>query len=427
MLRNPAAIAIAGALSMPYTPHSTYVDLFIDGGYYGLYLLSEKVQIGKNRIGIESLEDSNEKENEGTDLSKIEPVSGETYGRTNLSYIRYVPLPKQPDDISGGYLIEIDNLYSNADSSVFVTGNGNHYVVKSPEAASYDETMYIAGLVSEMGEALYSKSGYNSFGCHYSEYIDVDSLAKNYIVREVMKDWDAFNGSTFFYKDADKNGVVSELYLGPVWDFDLTLDNNTTEEYYLDSLLWGQGENDILGSRRLFGKYIMIHPEMKVLVAKYYCVASQTVDEICSQGGYLDKLKDVILNSDLMERIRWSDFIEYSRVFSDGIDNGESSYAGTVKGRLSARAKDIAPYIGDYTPDEGYYSVTLSPALVGKVKLCCETVYFGNRAAVRILTDSKINLVAESADGKKYSLRNQQRVHSTRTAFTVLKCLVRML
>ena len=57
------------------------------------------------------------------------------------------------------------------------------------------------------------------------EYIDMESFAGVYTVQELMKNWDAYTGSMFFFKDADQNGDRAKIYMGPLWDLDNTLGN----------------------------------------------------------------------------------------------------------------------------------------------------------------------------------------------------------
>ena len=74
--------------------------------------------------------------------------------------------------------------------------------------------------MGDMEDALYSDTGYNYLGKHYSEYCDVDSMLKVYAVNEITKNWDSYVGSTFFHKDRDKDGKTALIYGGPVWDYD---------------------------------------------------------------------------------------------------------------------------------------------------------------------------------------------------------------
>lgn len=57
-LRNVIASDLANYVGLPYTPGYTFCDLYVNGEYRGFYLLAEKVQIGKNRLAIDDLEEA---------------------------------------------------------------------------------------------------------------------------------------------------------------------------------------------------------------------------------------------------------------------------------------------------------------------------------------------------------------------------------
>lgn len=192
-LRNAVAFKLSDELGLDYSPESTFVNLYVDNIFVGLYQLCEKTQIGTNRIEISDLEELNEKANEGVDLDTL-PVRTESSSLSNLTEFTYVAGMKNPEDITGGYLIELDNIHGREEKCHFTTRNGNMYVLKSPECASRDQVLYIATLVSEMEEAIYSPSGKNSKGKHFSEYADVDSLVAMYMSYEMTKNWDAYVG-----------------------------------------------------------------------------------------------------------------------------------------------------------------------------------------------------------------------------------------
>ena len=62
------------------------------------------------------------------------------------------------------------------------------------------------------------------------EYIDLNSMIDWYIVNELFKNTDShMQSSIYFYKD--KGG---KLYMGPVWDFDLSSGSQTGGDYKLD-------------------------------------------------------------------------------------------------------------------------------------------------------------------------------------------------
>ena len=52
LLRNAVAFSIAKMLGLDYTPDVQFVDVYANGKFLGNYLLSEKIEIGKNRINI---------------------------------------------------------------------------------------------------------------------------------------------------------------------------------------------------------------------------------------------------------------------------------------------------------------------------------------------------------------------------------------
>ncbi|MCQ2436629.1 MAG: CotH kinase family protein, partial [Clostridia bacterium] len=253
-IRNDLAFKIADALEFDYTPESRYVNLYIDNEYYGLFELTEKVQIGSNRIEITELESENEEVNEGKDLDSLRTVtvSGDELCRdTNVKSYTYCASMTNPDDITGGYLIELDNLYAYREKCKFTTDNGNEYVIKSPECASMEQVQYIAKLFAEFEEGLYSDDGHNRIGRYYTEYADLDSLVKVYTVQEVTKNWDAYIGSVFFYKDRDADdGTVSKIFAGPVWDFDNCWGNLHRGSFFdIQTEIWAQGYGNYGGTK----------------------------------------------------------------------------------------------------------------------------------------------------------------------------------
>lgn len=69
--------------------------------------------------------------------------------------------------------------------SGFVTSRGQAVEIDGPEYASKEQILYIRNFVQETEDAIYSETGYNSKGKHYSDYIDADSLITAYLVQEI--------------------------------------------------------------------------------------------------------------------------------------------------------------------------------------------------------------------------------------------------
>ena len=351
-LRNAVAFRLSDELGLDFSPKSTFVNLYVDNTFAGLYQLCEKTQIGTNRIEITDLEELNEKANEGVDLNAL-PVRTESSTLPNLTEFTYVSGMKNPEDITGGYLIELDNIRGKAEKCRFLTKNNNMYVVKSPECASREQVLYIATLVSEMEEAIYSPTGKNSKGKHYSEYADVESLVAMYMSYEMTKNWDAYVGSTFFYKDNDKDGVTSKIYSGPAWDYDHSYGNLHRMTYSTDKTeLWAAGtkRSDYC---RFFGAKLIAHEELGAKLAEYAALAADKVTEMLSEGGFIDRMSDKLADTVAADKILWGhlrgrDFEEWE-VYKSG---DSQSAVGFLTDFMRVRAAGIYEYfVGeDYVP-----------------------------------------------------------------------------
>ena len=60
-------------------------------------------------------------------------------------------------------------------------------------------------------------------GKHYSEYIDIESFARYYLINELLWNPDGGWSSFMMYKDTDS--IDPKIYAGPAWDYDRALDN----------------------------------------------------------------------------------------------------------------------------------------------------------------------------------------------------------
>lgn len=214
MIRNRFMYDLANEVGLLYAPESKFVDFYANGEYVGTYQLSEKVESGKNKlVGINDLEKQTEKLND-QDLDKYSQYSQN--GRVAFN------IPNNPADITGGYLIEY--VMDTDEDCYFKTKRGQGVNLKGPEACSKEQINYIADFVQDMEDAIYSSTGKNSKGKHYTEYIDEESAALMYLLQELSVNVDAGISSCYFYKDADSQGD-GKLHAGPSWDFDVSLGN----------------------------------------------------------------------------------------------------------------------------------------------------------------------------------------------------------
>ena len=259
-------------------------------------MLCEKVQISSTRVNIVELEKLNDKLNATYSNSPVKVTTG--IPNTIITEYAYIPNVVNPEDITGGYLVELDNNYWKNELCYFVTENGSHYVVKSPEYASKEQVEYIATLFGEMEEAIMSADGYNRLGKHYTEYMDVDSFVYAYIIAEFSRNYDAGSSSMYFYKDADKNGEYSKIVKGPLWDCDNTLGNILKNGAANTEGYWARG-------RSIWGGLTQ-HNEFNALVTKELTRVYDQIFDMIDVGGFVYQQVEEIGQSIYMERSRWN-------------------------------------------------------------------------------------------------------------------------
>lgn len=221
LIRNIIMNDLAHSIGLEYTPTAENTDVYYNGEYIGTYLLSQRVDIGSNSlVDIYDLEKATENANEGNNLEDYTKKSSVgNLGSKNPGTYKYFDIPNDPEDITGGYLIEFElGERYDAEDCGFVTDRSQIVVLKSPSAASKSEVEYIRDYVQRVEDAIYSEDGYNSYGEHYSELIDVESFAKVYLLNEFSMNLDS--GATSFYMYKDVDGV---LFAGPIWDYDWSL------------------------------------------------------------------------------------------------------------------------------------------------------------------------------------------------------------
>ena len=222
LIRNALSRNLAQHLGLAQSEGGTFVDLYLNKEYMGNYYVVEKIEISRNRLRISDLEKATEYENEGEDLSSYETAWTDT--------TKAKQIPENPDDITGGYLIErdFDNRFLKEveiNNSYFITQAKECFIVRSPEYASEAQIAYINDYVQSVENALLSADGIDgNTGKTYQDLIDVDSFVRKYLLEETTANYDGGVASSYFYKDSDT--IDGKLYAGPVWDYDITWGNS---------------------------------------------------------------------------------------------------------------------------------------------------------------------------------------------------------
>ena len=170
MLRNKMAFDFAQRLNFAYSPEGVFVEVYLNNKYRGLYLLTEAVNEGKNRVNI------------------------------NVD--------------AGDFLFEHETTREEAGYTYIATKRDMRFKIVEPKSASPEQIVSVRKYLFDIERAIESKDIKQ-----ISRYIDVPSFVDFYAMMELFKDVDGWFSSMFFYL---KNGI---MHAGPVWDFDLSCGN----------------------------------------------------------------------------------------------------------------------------------------------------------------------------------------------------------
>jgi len=308
--RNDMALDLAAASGLAYTSEYRHVDMYINGEYKGNYLICESIEVDSSRIDIDDLEKANENANPGVDLDTLSKGGNGKNGsvRTYAAGARkWVNIPNNPADITGGYLLELENPNRwNNETGGFVSARGQAVVVKSPEPASANEVNYVADLYNEAERALLSETGYNELGKYYSEYFDLESFAKVYILEDFAMEADISITSQFFYKKAGEE----KFYGGPIWDFDNSFWNGDYNPWgydFTDETV--QVANQVMRSTTLktFFSALFYHEDFRDKVNEVWTEIKESNDGYNSAYAQKVKARSTMLEaSAIMDEFRWN-------------------------------------------------------------------------------------------------------------------------
>lgn len=241
MLRNALTYQLAAEIGIQDSPEFRFVDIYDNGEYLGSYLVTEKVDVGKNKlVKGESFEDLNEKGAEADGATKVieDTVKSKySYGGSaySMQYAKVSPngvtsdSAKYPSETKGKYLLEFEirkRLFpsdgnennKSSEASWFKSPKGQYVVVKSPEFATKEQVEFIAKKFAKMEEVAFTA---NASKTDLSAVMDVESFAKMYLIQEFTANLDA--ASTSYYITFDCSQTNPVFVANPVWDYDMAL------------------------------------------------------------------------------------------------------------------------------------------------------------------------------------------------------------
>lgn len=302
LIRNALSRSLADHLNLPQSEEGTFVDLYVNKEYVGNYYVVEKIEVQENRLLLSDLQKATEHENETEDLSTYETAWTDT--------TKAKQIPNDPEDITGGYLIErdFDNRFLKEveiNESYFITEAKECFIVRDPEYTSEAQIAYINSYVQSVENAILSAEGIDgTTGKSYQDLIDVDSFVRKYLLEEVTANYDGGVASSYFYKDSDT--IDGRLYAGPVWDYDVSWGNSPA---YLGQISTSPERLSRLASHSdssVWFQSLYHKPEVYEKIVSCYAqeispYLTLLADEI------LPMLDEITAASAAMDQVRWED------------------------------------------------------------------------------------------------------------------------
>ena len=261
-----------------YEPDGEFVELFMNGEYQGLYLITEAVEIGENRWDIAE---------------------------------------------DGGFAFEMELDFRKENGKDYITTTGGRlFEVKeaSGRRLSAERKQEAEELLNDVESALLAEDGISGIsGKPLEELIDIPSWAAGWLVEEISGDHDVGIASQF----ACTKGESFLLYAGPVWDFDGAMGNVNTPMYGIPealtaSVAMSRPEGNANQNTWLAAMYR--NPVFRQAVEKIYQDSfEEPLTELLTGG--IDSYTERISRSAQLDALRWNEKrLSWAFVLPDGLE-----------------------------------------------------------------------------------------------------------
>jgi hypothetical protein len=254
-----------------YSPRTRFVEVFVvnsagpvrETHYNGVYVLEEKIKIGRDRVNIARLT--------AEDLT--------------------------PPAVTGGYLLKFDRLGPDEGGVFFSGDRGMVYVepreqtIMLPQRAA--QRQFLTRFFTDFERAL-DGPDWKDPTKGYRAYLDVDAAIDFHLLEVLSGNVDALVLSTYFYKPRD-----GKVVFGPHWDFDRAL--GSTDGRDDDPRIWNTGP--FFGGAwwpRLF-----TDPDFWQQWVDRWQALRQTHFSIANLHHLIDRLADEVREAQPREYRRW--------------------------------------------------------------------------------------------------------------------------
>lgn len=251
------------------------MEVVLNGKYIGNYFLCEDKKIGEDRINIHELE--------GNETA--------------------------PEDITGGYLLELDTYYDEVNKFKSQIKNFP-YMFKEPDEEVLNQEMftYVQNYVNAMEESLYTPEKFTAG--EFKNYIDMESFVDYWIACELTMNSEYVHPkSTYMYKDKNE-----KLKAGPMWDFDFYT--------FIPS-----SANSLQIGMYLYYPQLFMDASFKAMVKERWAMWKSKLETI---PEYIDQQKELLRNSDKMNIKMWPIYVsengDENMSFDDAVNRLKESY-----------------------------------------------------------------------------------------------------
>ena len=266
LMRNPVTWAMSKRAEMQWTPWSQVVDLIVNGDYRGTYTLADAVSVDRNRIDI-------------TEMTEWD---------------------LEDEFITGGYFVEVDNNASR-EPYWFNSNHGNPITVHDP-----DED------IIQPAQFQYIKNAWNAmedivFGANYTDWekgqrsvLDMETFLRYFLTSE-------FNGNTdmlcqdFLYKERGDD----HFYTGPVWDAELSLENDRTTYPANERMDWTYKVRDTGNWTEFFDRVLSdpsVFAQLQEMWARLRKAGNFEPEDVAAD---VDSLREEVRASATLNFVRW--------------------------------------------------------------------------------------------------------------------------
>lgn len=313
LIRNAIAFEMARRLRMEFVPFCQPVDVVLNGEYKGCYQFCDQVEVNPDRVNVEEM--------------TADITSG--------------------DDLTGGYLVEVDAYASSEPAGEwFTTSTGLPVTIKSPDPGVTEQFNYIKNYMQKL-EITLRGSNFTNATTGYRTMLDITSFLQHFIVGELAGNTDTY-WSTYMYK----RRLDPKMYVGPVWDFDLGFDNDnrTYPINNITTFLYDSGRaSSATSMKSLVDRIIKYDTRTVVDLSRVWSFARNdyglTADTICA---FIDKLGAEVNESQKLNFMRWPIMQEFIHE-NPRVPANYQAEIDYLKNYVRARFKRLDPLM-NYNP-----------------------------------------------------------------------------